>query len=277
TSYWDTLVESQLRIMAKFEPGSEIYTDWIAIGRGKVGSWAPHPSLSLIWSRVFLMGGAGIVGAGRGGGHFAISNEDDTRSSFTILGSTPSPSSKSEDSSITPPEAWGGERLSDKYTHLRQPVPLPSRFGTLASGGQSSGGSMFGGLQDLSSSTSQTSINSLTNSNFGYANFRAKDVSSNQETSFGFPEHLTSSSTSLSLGTKGITGQTNLDLPGPASSTLPRRFSTYAERISTASSFSDGTSLSVGSPKLKKTGAETREELRTTLLAESERWLRGAS
>ncbi|XP_075666863.1 serine/threonine-protein phosphatase 7 long form homolog isoform X1 [Castanea sativa] len=27
TSYWDTLVESQLRIMAKFEPGSEIYTD----------------------------------------------------------------------------------------------------------------------------------------------------------------------------------------------------------------------------------------------------------
>ncbi|KAF3947948.1 hypothetical protein CMV_025993 [Castanea mollissima] len=195
---------------------------------------------------------------------------DDTRSSFTILGSTPSPSSKSEDSSITPPEAWGGERLSDKYTHLRQPVPLPSRFGTLASGGQSSGGSMFGGLQDLSSSTSQTSINSLTNSNFGYANFRANDVSLNQETSFGFPEHLTSSSTSLSLGTKGITGQTNLDLPGPASSTLPRRFSTYAERISTASSFSDGTSLSVGSPKLKKTGAETREELLNNLLAKSD-------
>ena len=50
--------------------------------------------------------------------------QDDTRSSFTMLGSTPTPtpSSKSEDSSITPPEAWGGERLSDKYTHLRQPV-----------------------------------------------------------------------------------------------------------------------------------------------------------
>ncbi|XP_050250611.1 protein NEDD1 [Quercus robur] len=200
----------------------------------------------------------------------STSKQDDTRSSFTILGSTPSPSSKSEDSSITPPEAWGGERLSDKYTHLRQPIPLPSRFGTLASGGQSSGGSMFSGLQDLSSSTSQTSISSLTNSNFGYANFRAKDVSSNQETSFGFPEHLTSSSTSLSLGTKGITGQTNLDLPGPASSTLPRRYSTYAERISTASSFSDGTSLSVVSPKLKKTGAETREELLNNLLAKSD-------
>jgi protein NEDD1 len=196
--------------------------------------------------------------------------QDDTRSSFTMLGSTPTPtpSSKSEDSSITPPEAWGGERLSDKYTHLRQPVALPSRFGTLASGGQSSG-SMFSGLQDLSLSTSQ-SISSLTNSNFGYANLRAKDVSSNQETSLGFPEHVSSSSTSLSLGTKGITGQTNLDLQGPASLTLPRRYSTYAERISTASSFSDGTSLSVGSPKVKKTGAETREELLNSLLAKSD-------
>ncbi|KAK7845371.1 hypothetical protein CFP56_009450 [Quercus suber] len=29
TSYWDTLVESQLRIMAKCKPGSEIYTDCI--------------------------------------------------------------------------------------------------------------------------------------------------------------------------------------------------------------------------------------------------------
>ncbi|XP_065635669.1 uncharacterized protein LOC112039532 [Quercus suber] len=29
TSYWDTLVESQLKIMAKCEPGSEIYTDCI--------------------------------------------------------------------------------------------------------------------------------------------------------------------------------------------------------------------------------------------------------
>nr|POE76883.1 isoform 2 of elongator complex protein 4 [Quercus suber] len=29
TSYWDTLVESQLRIMVKCEPGSEIYTDCI--------------------------------------------------------------------------------------------------------------------------------------------------------------------------------------------------------------------------------------------------------
>lgn len=199
----------------------------------------------------------------------STSKQDDTQSSFTLLGSTPTPSSKNEDFSITPPEAWGGEKLPDKYAHLRQQGTLPSRFGMLASAGQSSG-SMFSGLQDLSLSTSQTSISSLTNSNFSYANLRTKDVSSNQETSLGFPEHLSSSSMSLSLGNKGIAGQANLDSLGPASLTLPRRYSTYAERISTASSFSDGTSLSGGSPKLKKTGAETREELLNSLLAKSD-------
>lgn len=134
----------------------------------------------------------------------------------------------------------------------------------LATVGQSSG-SMFSGLQDLSSSTSQMNISSLTNSSLTYVNLRTKDVSSNQETSLGFSDNLSSSS--LSLATKGISGQVSLDSP---SLTLPRRFSTYAERISTASSFSDGTSLSVGSPKMKKTGAETREELLNSLLAKSD-------
>ncbi|KAG6670166.1 protein NEDD1 isoform X2 [Carya illinoinensis] len=194
------------------------------------------------------------------------SKQDDNQSSFTLLGSTPTPSSKNEDSSITPPEAWGGERPSEKYAHMRQPITLPSRFGMLGSGGQSSG-SMFSGLQDLSSSTSQMSISSFTNSNLTHVNLRTKDVSSNQEISLGFPDNLSSSSVSLSLATKGISGQVNLDSPSLA---LPRRFSTYAERISTASSFSDGTSLSVGSPKMKKTGAETREELLNSLLAKSD-------
>jgi protein NEDD1 len=195
--------------------------------------------------------------------------QDDTQSSFTPLGSTPTPSLKSEDLSITPPEAWGGEKLPDKYAHLLQQGTLTSRLGMLAPAGQSSG-SMFSGLQDLSLSLSQTSISSLANSNFSFANLRTRDVSSNQETSLGVPEHLSSSSMSPSLGNKGITGQANLDSLGPASLTLPRRYSTYAERISTASSFSDGTSLSGGSPKLKKTGAETREELLNSLLAKSD-------
>ncbi|KAF2318952.1 hypothetical protein GH714_011948 [Hevea brasiliensis] len=116
---------------------------------------------------------------------------DEIRSSFSLLaGSTPTPSSKSEESSITPPEAWGGERLSDKLTHLHQPLNLPSRFGMLTSGG----------LQDLPSSTNQTIISSLTNSNMSFSNLRPRDVSSNQESSTGFSELISSSSMSQSGG-----------------------------------------------------------------------------
>lgn len=177
------------------------------------------------------------------------------------MGSTPSPSSTSEDSSITPPEAWGGEKPSDKYGHMRI---LPSRLGMFASSGQNAG-SVLSGLPDLSLTTSQPSISSSTNINFGYANLRTKDASINQETSLGLPEHL-STSMSMSLGSKGIVGQTNLDSPATAT----RRFSTYAERISTTSSFSDGTSALLGSPKIKKTGAETREELLSSLFSKSD-------
>ncbi|KAJ6909684.1 hypothetical protein NC652_020612 [Populus alba x Populus x berolinensis] len=198
----------------------------------------------------------------------STSRQDDTQSFTSLGGSTPTPSSKSEDSSITPPEAWGGERLSDKIAHLRQPLNLPPRFGMTS--GSSTSGSMFSSLQDLPSSTSQSSMSSLTSSSRGFSNLRARDVSLNQETSVGFPEHISSSSMFLSLGAKGITGPANLETSGPASLNLPRRFSTYAERISTTSSFSDGTSLSVGSPKTKKTGVETREELLNSLLLRSD-------
>uniref|UniRef100_A0A5B7BFE4 Uncharacterized protein n=1 Tax=Davidia involucrata TaxID=16924 RepID=A0A5B7BFE4_DAVIN len=196
----------------------------------------------------------------------STSKQDDTRS-FSQLGSTPTASSKNDSSSITPPEAWGGERLSDKFIHHRQPVTLPSRFAMLTSSSLTSG-SMFSGLQDLSLSTSQTSMSSPTSSGPSLANLRTRDAS-NQETSLGFAEHVPFSSTSLSVGTKGITGQTNLESMGLAL-TLPRRFSTYAERISTTPSFSDGTSLSAGSPKTKKTGAETREELLHSMLSRSD-------
>ncbi|XWS56628.1 hypothetical protein CRYUN_Cryun09bG0102500 [Craigia yunnanensis] len=194
----------------------------------------------------------------------SMPRQDDTRS-FTTLGSMPTPSSKSEEASITPPEAWGGEKISDKFTHLRQ---LPLHFGLQASGGLTLG-SIYSG-EDKSSTLSQTSISSLTSSNLSYENLRTKDVSSNLETSLGFPEHFSSSSmSSLSLGSKGITGAGNLDSPKLASLALPRRFSTYAERISTTSAFSDGTSL-MASPKTKKTGAETREELLSSLLSRSD-------
>lgn len=182
--------------------------------------------------------------------------------------STPAASSRSTDaSSITPPEAWGGEKLSDKLAQLRQSVNMPSRFATLNSSSQTSG-SIFSGLHDVSLPASQ-SMSSLASSSLSLANLRIRETS-NQETSFGSSEHVPFSSSSVSLATRSSTSQANLDSLGPALS-LPRRFSSYAERISTAPSFTDGTSLAVGSPKTKKTGAETREDLVNSWLARSDR------
>ncbi|KAK7321541.1 hypothetical protein VNO77_32292 [Canavalia gladiata] len=199
----------------------------------------------------------------------STSKQDIAQTSFPLVGSTP-PSSKSEDSSITPPEAWGGERLTDKYAYPRQPVNVPSRLGILASGSQTAG-STFSGLQDASTSVG---ISSYTSSSLNFANLRAKDGSTSQETSLAFTDHMFSTALPLSVNTKTTLGQANVDSPrihdSPRMSSFPRRFSTYAERISTTSTFSDGVSLSAGSPKIKKSGAETREELLNSLLLKSD-------
>ncbi|XP_047182245.1 protein NEDD1 isoform X1 [Vigna umbellata] len=196
--------------------------------------------------------------------------QDITQSSFPLAGSTPPPPSKSEDSSITPPEAWGGERLSEKYAYQRQPVTVPSRFGMLGSSGQTAG-SMLSGLQDTSSSMG---VSSYASSSLSLANIRTKDASTSQETSLGFTDHTFSTSLPLPVNAKSSLGQANIESPkildSPRMSAFNRRFSTYAERISTTSTFSDGVSLSVGSPKIKKSGAETREELLNSLLLKSD-------
>ncbi|KAL2317203.1 hypothetical protein Fmac_031079 [Flemingia macrophylla] len=194
----------------------------------------------------------------------STAKQDITQSSFPLVGSTP-PSSKSEDSSITPPEAWGGERLSDKYAYTRQSVSVPSRLGMLASGGQTAG-SMLSGLQDTSSSAG---VSSYTSSSPSFANLRAKDASTSQETSLGFTDHIFPTSLPLSsINTKSSLGQANID--SPRMSSFSRRFSTYAERINATSTVGDGVSHSVGSPKIKKSGAETREELLNSLLLKSD-------
>ncbi|CAI9091576.1 OLC1v1026642C1 [Oldenlandia corymbosa var. corymbosa] len=183
----------------------------------------------------------------------STSKQDDTLSSFL---STPTGTSRGTDaSSITPPEAWGGEKLTEKLT-LRHSVNLPSRFASYTSG------SMFSGLQD------SQSLGSLTSSSLSLANLCVRETS-NIEASVGSSE-LSSFSSSLSVTTKSSSGQTNLDSLGTALS-HPRRFSSYAERISTTPSFADGTSFSVGSPKIKKTGAETREELLNSYLSRTDR------
>ncbi|CAN4105382.1 unnamed protein product [Withania somnifera] len=184
--------------------------------------------------------------------------------SFAQLSSAPISSRSDDSSSITPPEAWGGERLSDRLSHLRQLGNMPSRF-AISTSSPLAPGTMLSGLHDNFPETQ--SISSLTNSSVSLANLRVKEYS-NEEASLGSSEHAPSSSTSFSVETKGITGQGTLDSLGSTMS-LPRRFSSYAERISTTPSFSDGT-LSVGSPKTKKTGAETREELLNSLLSRSD-------
>ncbi|KAI3817778.1 hypothetical protein L1987_11576 [Smallanthus sonchifolius] len=167
--------------------------------------------------------------------------QDDNHNLVSQPLSSPLSLKPDEPSSITPPEAWGG--VSDKFLRPRQQGALPSRFATLASSSSISSGSMMAGLQDLSLPSSQTGIN-----------FRVRDTSSNQESPLAYSE-IPFGSTSLSLGLKGNLESSGLTL------NQTRRFSSYAERISTNPSFSDGTSIAVGSPKTKKTGPETREDI----------------
>ncbi|KAJ9553425.1 hypothetical protein OSB04_017470 [Centaurea solstitialis] len=186
----------------------------------------------------------------------STSIQDD--SSTPVARPATSPGKADESPSITPPEAWGGERLSDKFVRPpRQSVTLPSRFATLATSSSISSGSMLSGFQDLSLPSSQTVMNPISSSSLSLSSFRARDGASNQESPLGYSEGPFSS-TSFSLGVKGTTA--NVESSGLAL-TPTRRFSSYAERISTNPSLSDGTSIAVGSPKTKKTGAETREEL----------------
>ncbi|RAL36951.1 hypothetical protein DM860_003873 [Cuscuta australis] len=178
----------------------------------------------------------------------SVSNKDDIRSLSHLPSAAPIVSSQPDASlSITPPEAWGGgERFSDR-AHLRQSrfaVPTPS---SLASG------TIFSALQNTSSSLSSLSLDSL----------RVREISKEVTSSSEAPENVPSSSAPFFFATRGLTGQGSLDSLGPTLLSIPRKVSSYAERIS---SISDGT-LSVGSPKIKKTGAETRDELLQSLLS----------
>ncbi|CAA3020575.1 Protein NEDD1 [Olea europaea subsp. europaea] len=73
-------------------------------------------------------------------------------STFSQLTSTPAYMLGDISSSITPPEAWGVDRLSDKLTHVLQSVNMPPRFAILTSSNLSSG-SILSGLQDIGLST----------------------------------------------------------------------------------------------------------------------------
>ncbi|XP_023635954.1 protein NEDD1 isoform X2 [Capsella rubella] len=193
----------------------------------------------------------------------STSKQDDTRAAFSPFGSTtPTASSKSEDSALTPPEAWGGDKFSEKFNQLANEKfsdkfshpHAPSRL-AVSSTSASTSGSMFSSSRDY-----------LTNISSEFPHSR--DFSSTFETSSTLTDNNLPSSP---LFTKGITAPGNIDSLRLSPNFTPRRFSTYAERISTTSSFSDGASLTLGSsPKIKKTGAETREEVLNHLLPRPE-------
>ncbi|KAL0452812.1 UNVERIFIED_CONTAM: protein NEDD1 [Sesamum latifolium] len=189
----------------------------------------------------------------------SASKQDDVHSTLSPLTSILTSTRADGSSSTTPPEAWGGQRLSDKFIHQRQSINMPSRFAMMTSSSSSSG-LMSSGLQDSLPTSQNTS--SLA-SGLSQINLRGKE-NNIQEISLGSSEAVVSPSV-----TKSITGQANLDTLGPALS-LPRKFSSYAERIAATPSLTETSSLSVGSPKPKKTGAETREELLNSLLSRSE-------
>ncbi|XP_059298693.1 protein NEDD1-like [Lycium ferocissimum] len=138
---------------------------------------------------------------------------------------------------LFPSEAWGGERLSDRLTHIQQSGNMPSRF-AISTSGPLAPGNMLSGLQDTVPATQN--ISSLTSSNLSLAKLCIKE-NPNEENSLGSSRHVPSSSTSFSLGTKDISGQ------------------------GTTPSFSDGIQ-SVGS---SQTQAETREKLLNSLLSRS--------
>lgn len=203
----------------------------------------------------------------------STSRQDDSQS-MSQLGTTPSPALKGEQSfSATPPEAWGGEALSDKFAQPRQALSKPSRFmpnsGSLTSGPLMST-TTFAGLQETPALASHGSVSSLTSTSL-VTGLHGKDISS-RETVAGFSEPSSSFPFSSSISSLGKTtaGHANIEFPGSLSLTLPRRFSTYAERMSTISSLTDGASHGTGSPKPKKSGAETREELLNSLLSRTD-------
>ncbi|CAN7036717.1 unnamed protein product [Brassica oleracea var. botrytis] len=176
-------------------------------------------------------------------------NKEHTKAAFSPFGTTtPTASTKSEDSSssaLTPPESWGGDRLSDKFNQLANEKisdKFPSRLGVSSSSGGSTSGSMF-----PLSSLGQTNIAANVSSEFP----RIRDISSDSETDKNLP--------SSPLFAKNMASPGNIDSLR-LSPSLPRR--TYAERISS--------SLSTGSPKIKKTGAETREETFSNLMPRPE-------
>lgn len=183
------------------------------------------------------------------------SRQDDASSATT----TSMPSWKSE-LSITSPETATGNALSDRLTHRQQ----VSRFGASAF---QTGSFAFAGLQDSAPTTGNSLKGSLTSNIL--MNLQNKGVLSNARPSLDISTSSLQSSLSSGLMAKTMP-PVNSDQPGAAQSSSQWRPSTYTDRVSTSSVFSEGLASAFGSPKSKKTGAETKDELLSSLLSRQE-------
>ncbi|XP_051186545.1 protein NEDD1 [Lolium perenne] len=186
----------------------------------------------------------------------SISRQDGASSAST----TPMPSWKSEPP-ISSQESSTGNALPDRLTHRQQ----ISRFGQSAF---QTGSLAFAGLQDSAPSTSLSVKGSLSSNIL--MNLQSKGILSNVQSSLETSSASLPSSVSSSFVSKTVPSVKS-DLPGAVQSNSSWKPSTFSDRLSTSSVFSEGLASAFGSPKSKKTGAETKDELLlSTLLSRQE-------
>nr|CAB3449786.1 unnamed protein product [Digitaria exilis] len=179
--------------------------------------------------------------------------------SISSMTTTSMPSWKSE-LSISSPETATGNALPDRLIQRQQ----ISRFGASAF---STGGLAFTALQDSSSASSQLLKGSLTSNIL--MNLQNKGLLSNANSTLDASAPNLQSSLPSSYGSKAVSSL-NPDQPGAAQSSSMWKPTTYTDRMSSSSVFSDGLASAFGSTKSKKTGAETKDELLSSLLSRQE-------
>ncbi|WOL09295.1 protein NEDD1 [Canna indica] len=188
------------------------------------------------------------------------SSRQDDNPPILPLAATNSTSKKSELSLSQSP----GNALPEKSVNSSQ----PSSFSRLLSSMSFDSVPISTGFHDSSSSAS-FSKNSLVSPTVASLNLQNKAIfdDSNSSSYLGPSSVYHPASTFVPSGTKTIPSISNSDLQGTVLSSLPRRLLTPSERISTSSVFSEGVVSATSSPKSKKTGQETREELMNSLLS----------
>lgn len=169
------------------------------------------------------------------------------------------PSWKSEPS-ISSPETSTGTVLPDRLTQR----PQISRFGASAF---PTGSLALSGLQDSALTASHSLKGSLTSNIL--MNLQNKGILNNGHSSLATSSASFQSSLASPYASKTVS-LGNSDVPGTAQSTAMWKPSTYTDRLSSSSVFSEGLASAFGSPKSKKTGVETKDELLSSILSRQE-------